>query len=122
MAKKYGTMKCSKCGRTIRYKTLPKYVKGDPNRLIAIRRHYSRFHPREMAKWHKGIKHADAEHPKKGNPKRKKVTKTKMEKIMKRAQKMLKTGVAETKKEALARSWEVEGYGVKVRTEPRRKK
>jgi len=69
--KKYGTMKCQKCGRTIRYKISPKYVKGDPNRLIAIRRHYSRYHPKAMAKWHKGIKHRDAKHPRKrGNPKR----------------------------------------------------
>ncbi|MDH7607706.1 MAG: hypothetical protein QHH12_08155 [Candidatus Bathyarchaeota archaeon] len=63
MPKKYGTMKCSKCGKTYRYKVSPKYVDKDPNRLIATRKHYSKHHPALMRKWHKGIKHVNAKHP-----------------------------------------------------------
>jgi len=54
--KKWGTMKCHTCGRTITYKVYPKYVRRDgldPNRLIATRKHYSRFHPR---KWRTAIR------------------------------------------------------------------
>ena len=61
--KKFGTMKCRVCSRTIRYKVDPKYVDRDPNRLIAIRKHYSRYHPAIMKRWHRGIKHVDAKHP-----------------------------------------------------------
>jgi len=53
--KKYGTMRCHTCGRTITYKIYPKYVirnGADPNRLIAIRKHYARFH---KAKWRAAI-------------------------------------------------------------------
>lgn len=48
-SRKYGTMRCRTCEKTIRYKIRPKYVERDgldPNRLIATRRHYSREHPR----------------------------------------------------------------------------
>jgi len=47
--KKYGSVRCHQCGERIRYKIDPKYVKRnalDPNRLIYIRRHYARKHPR----------------------------------------------------------------------------
>jgi len=47
-SKKYGYMRCHACGKKIRYKLSPKYVKRDgldPNRLIAIRRHYKEHHP-----------------------------------------------------------------------------
>jgi len=56
--KKYGTMRCHTCGRTITYKVRPKYVKRnglDPNRLVYIRKHYARFHPR---KWKEIIRKA----------------------------------------------------------------
>ena len=44
--KKYGYVRCSICGKRVRYKVDPKYVNAQPNRLIAIRRHWSRQHPR----------------------------------------------------------------------------
>jgi len=49
MAKEYGTVTCSICGKPIRYKVDPKYVRRDgldPNRLVYIRRHWARHHPK----------------------------------------------------------------------------
>jgi len=51
-----GTLKCSVCGRRYRYSS-KKYVDDQPNRLIATRRHYSKYHPTLIRRWHKGIKH-----------------------------------------------------------------
>ena len=48
--KKYGYLKCGiNPKHRIRYKVRPKYVwvdGYDPNRLIAIRKHWSKYHPR----------------------------------------------------------------------------
>jgi len=54
-----GTLKChvKHCPHpTITYPE-PKYVDGTPNRIIGIRRHYARYHPILMSRWHKSIKH-----------------------------------------------------------------
>jgi len=56
MVKKYGTVTCQTCGKKIRYPVSPKYIirNGvDPNRLVYIRKHYSKHHPR---KWKQAIR------------------------------------------------------------------
>lgn len=49
----YGYIRCSICGKRVRYKRGYHIVNGiDPGRLIAIRRHWKRKHPRA---WRKSI-------------------------------------------------------------------
>ena len=53
--KKWGTVTCSICKKKIAYKVLPKYIirdGADPNRLVYIRKHWARKHPRA---WKKAI-------------------------------------------------------------------
>jgi len=53
--KKWGTVTCSICKKKIAYKVSPKYIirdGADPNRLVYIRKHWARKHPRA---WKKAI-------------------------------------------------------------------
>ena len=47
--KKWGTVTCSICKKKIAYKVSPKYIirdGADPNRLVYIRKHWSKKHPK----------------------------------------------------------------------------
>lgn len=109
-------IRCRTCGRVILGKK--PYRKSKEMILKAIRRHYKKYHPRKFKGFIKKALHTKR---KKGiinkhNPHKRKVSTAK---VMKKAQQLLRKGVAKTKSEALKRAWEIQVGAVKVRTEPK---